>query len=336
MTETPDNVPEVSVVIPTRNRSDLLVEVIESLWKQTFDPGKFEIIVTDNCSTDDTLEVARSLQERSPCAFRYHRMEEDRGPAFSRNKGVEMARGPIIAFTDSDCRADPRWLQLGVAALADQEVAFVTGSVLDKPEQPVKFFTRTNSGVTSEHASYPTCNAMYRREVFLEMGGFDGDLCFCDIFNRVNECADTDLAWRVKEKGYGNVFVPEMTIYHEVETQPWWTWMREPYRLWLAPAIVRRHPAIRDQLLIWGLFFCKENVLFYLMIMGFILGPALHWGFALLAVPFLLWAATAGGVRLSPMGLLKMPARAALLTARQAFMCAGLIYGSVRFRALVL
>lgn len=324
-----------SVVIPTRNRSHLLRETLESLWKQTLDPKTFEIVVLDNLSTDDTAAIVREMQGRSPCALRYHLMPENRGPASSRNMGVRLARAPIIAFTDSDCAADPEWLARGLPAFRDN-IALVTGSVLDKPGQVVRFFTRTNSGVQSEHPTYPTCNAMYRRDVFLEMGGFDENLCFADLFNRVTECADTDLAWRIKKNGYASAFVREMIIYHEVDMQTPWAWMSEPFRLYVLPALVKRHPELRRLLLKARVFFSPINLLFYLAVIGPVLGAATHWSLSLLALPFVAWAALAGNTRLTLKRLPRIPARVVLLAARQAFMCAGLIYGSARFRSVVL
>src|SRR5687767_15928639 len=101
--------PIVSVVIPTRNRSDLLRETIESVWAQTLDHAKYEILVMDNLSTDDTPAVMAELQKKSPCPLHYHIMSVNKGPAHSRNTGVKLAKAEIIAFTDSDCRVHPEW-----------------------------------------------------------------------------------------------------------------------------------------------------------------------------------------------------------------------------------
>ncbi len=328
---------EVSVVIPTRNRKELLRDVIESIWGGTMPPDRYEIIVVDNQSTDGTPEMVAEMQRESPCRLRFHVMAENRGPASSRNHGVQMAESGLIAFTDSDCRAHPRWLELGTEAMRDPEVAFCNGSVLDKPEQPIKFFTRTNSGVTEEHPTYPTCNAFYRRDLFLKYGSFDEALCFKDIFNRVSECADVDLAWKIKKAGHRNAFVRDMIIYHEVDVLSPWNWMRDPFRLYIVCLIVKRHPELRALLLKWKLFFNRENILVYLATIGLILALVfMKWQFLLLAVPVLVWGMLAGGGRITPGRLHKLLPRAALLTARQAFICAGLIYGSIRFRSLVL
>ncbi|MGH9666091.1 MAG: glycosyltransferase, partial [Bryobacteraceae bacterium] len=133
------DIPLVTVVVPTRNRAALLRELVESLWKQTLDPETYEIIVVDNQSSDGTAEMIREMQGNSPCRLTFHVMKENKGPIHSRNAAARMAQGEILAFTDSDCRVTPEWLERGLKPFANPEVAFVSGVVLDKPEQPVRF-----------------------------------------------------------------------------------------------------------------------------------------------------------------------------------------------------
>jgi glycosyltransferase involved in cell wall biosynthesis len=331
-----------SVVIPCRNRAALTVELVEALFAQTLPPSDFEIVVVDNRSTDDTAQRIAALQERSPYRLLFHVMPENRGPAHSRNAGVGLARGEIIAFTDSDCRPRRDWLERGLVCFAAPDVAFVTGSVFDKPEQRGGFFARATGALTVEHPSYPTMNAFYRRRFFVEAGGFDESLCFRDFRDRPNECADTDLAWRLKEKGLRNVFDPELVIFHEVENQPALAWVLEPFRLWLVPALVRRHPQLRRSLLRARFFFCKENALICLAVLGVLAGIALDRSLFLfvlpygIALPYLWWAIALRKRPVRLRDLWRFLPQTALIAARQLVMCAGLAYGSLRFRCLVL
>jgi hypothetical protein len=86
---------DVSAVIPTYNRANLIGDTVESVLRQSVPPA--EIIVVDDGSTDDTAEVIA----RYGSAVRYHRMENF-GPGAARNLGVSIARAPWIAFCDSD------------------------------------------------------------------------------------------------------------------------------------------------------------------------------------------------------------------------------------------
>ncbi len=325
-----------SVVIPTRNRSSLLRECIDSILCQTMPPDRFEIVIVDNNSSDDTPAVVEQWIQSAPCRIRYHRLTRDCGPAHARNVGVRLAEAPLIAFTDSDCRADQRWLELGVAAFADG-VGFVCGVLLHKPEQKVQFFSGAYDELTSEHPTYPTCNSIYRRDLFLEMNGFDESLCFRTFFdNKPVECADTDLAWRIKEAGWRNVFLPNLVMYHEVPLRTPLNWIVDPYRIYSVPALVKRHPGLRKVLLQGGVFFRFENALFYVAAAGVVLGALLNPWFLLLCAPYPILLASILRHNLSLTRLPKLFAQLGLLTARQACLSAGLVYGSIRFRSLVL
>jgi glycosyltransferase involved in cell wall biosynthesis len=332
----------ISVIIPTRNRAALLEQAIESLWKQTLPAARFEILVMDNLSTDDTAERVRSMQERSPCALFFHVMPTNGGPAPSRNEAARRARGSLLAFIDSDCRACPEWLAEVAAPFEDEGVALVTGPVLDKPDQERGPFSRVTGGVDYEHPSYPAANAVFRRSVFQQLGGFDEALCFRDPLDRSVECADTDLAWRIKESGHRNVFVKDAVVYHEVENQTRLQWLLEPTRLWVLPALVQRHPQLRPRLLRGGLFFCKEDLLIVLAGLGVLLALLVHPSFLLLAVPYALalpylwWAILIRGRPAPPGRILGLVPYTLLLAVRQTLMVASLACGSVRFRTLVL
>jgi hypothetical protein len=150
------------------------------------------------------------------------------------------------------------------------------------------------------------------------------------------DCGDTDLAWRTKERGYRNRFVPDMLVHHEVESQRPLDWVLDLSRLFNVAWLVRRHPELRRRLLVWKVFFVRSNAFFYLAVLGGVMAAAVHPAALLLSVPYLGWALNVLRPRLSPVPLLKVPAQLLLMAARHAGFCAGLIYGSVRYRTLVL
>ncbi|MEM3486632.1 MAG: glycosyltransferase [Candidatus Methanomethyliaceae archaeon] len=90
--------PLVSVVIPTRNRSHLLREALQSVFKQTFQD--IEIIVVDDASTDDTQSVVQELSNDE--RVRYIKHCARRGGAIARNTGIHLSRGRYIALLDDD------------------------------------------------------------------------------------------------------------------------------------------------------------------------------------------------------------------------------------------
>jgi glycosyltransferase involved in cell wall biosynthesis len=92
-----ENLPLVSVIVPSFNNGRFIVSAIESLFRQTYPKEKIEAIVVDDGSTDNTLEVLGKSRANIVCICRDHR-----GIASARNAGISRARGEIIAFLDSD------------------------------------------------------------------------------------------------------------------------------------------------------------------------------------------------------------------------------------------
>lgn len=86
----------VSVIIPTFNRSELVVKAIDSVLNQTY--PNIEVIVIDDCSTDNTISVLEKYGNK----IRYHRNDVNSYVGFTRNYGVSLAKGEYIAFLDSD------------------------------------------------------------------------------------------------------------------------------------------------------------------------------------------------------------------------------------------
>src|ERR1700733_1964870 len=103
----------VSVLLPSYNRGRLLKEAIESLFRQTLPPERFEVVIVDNHSIDDTQQIVAEIQPRAPFEIVYRRMDRNYGCFHSLNISVEMARCEILASFDSDAWADPEWLERG-------------------------------------------------------------------------------------------------------------------------------------------------------------------------------------------------------------------------------
>ena len=329
--------PRVSVIIPTYNRRELLREVIESLWRQTLVPDAFEIIVVDNCSEDGTELMIRGMASESPCPLRYHRMTRNLGAVRSRNTGARMAKASILAFTDSDCRVTPTWLEVGLKALDPASGgAFATGPVRNKPGQPVKFFTIGSVIDSGENPIYPTCNALYRTEVFWELGGFDEGVYLRDAGGGPIECADVDLAWRAKEAGFRNVFIEDLVVYHEVRQVSAYDWLALHYRFVQVPELIQRHPGLRKHLLWWGPFCLMGNLFFYVAVFALVLAVLLNPWFVMGVLPFVVNALGSIAPKFSPKRIPKLLPQFAFLATRQALICGALIYGSIRARRLVL
>lgn len=103
----------ISVVIPAYNRAKTISRCLDSVLSQTF--RSLEVIVVDDCSTDDTAEIVRSYRDPS---VRCVVLERNSGAQAARNRGIQESKGEWIAFQDSDDEWLPEKLERQVAALS--------------------------------------------------------------------------------------------------------------------------------------------------------------------------------------------------------------------------
>lgn len=166
----------VSVVIPTCNRRTILSRCLAALADQTF--GDFEVIVVDDCSTDNTIDMLESLRRDRPLLrLRWFRNERHAGANASRNRGIQAASGEIVAFLDSDCIAEADWLEKLVAGFDAEDVAAVTGLVTEPP--PGNVYELALAGTCRVHgrgdAPRLVGGNMAVRRALLAGHGFDED-----------------------------------------------------------------------------------------------------------------------------------------------------------------
>jgi glycosyltransferase involved in cell wall biosynthesis len=117
--------PRVSVIMAAYNEQDFVAEAIESVLAQGF--GDYEVIVSDDGSTDATVEIAKSFAERDPERIKVLRGEQNQGKPFALNRALAIARGELIAWLDGDDVMLAGKLERQVAALdADPAAAGCT------------------------------------------------------------------------------------------------------------------------------------------------------------------------------------------------------------------
>jgi glycosyltransferase involved in cell wall biosynthesis len=100
------DIPQASVVIPTYNRSDKLSKTLETLTEQDIDPSRFEVIIADDGSSDDTADVVKSFAGRLRLKYYFQEDEGFRAGA-ARNGGARLAAAPLLIFLDSGTLAGP-------------------------------------------------------------------------------------------------------------------------------------------------------------------------------------------------------------------------------------
>lgn len=223
--------PEISIIIPTYNRSSLLRDAVTSVLVQNTG-AVFEIIIVDNNSKDDTPAVVRELMDQHPGRMRYI-VETQQGNAYARNRGVQEARAPIVAFIDDDVTVESNWLASLKNALDSRpELSFVGGKVLPQ------WTTPPPSWLTREHWSplavldygpdeliiggnsprgLLTANIAIRRSVFDEVGTFSPHLQ--RVKNAIGSMEDTEFLLRVCRSGRQGMYLPGMVAHAPVENE---------------------------------------------------------------------------------------------------------------------
>jgi glycosyltransferase involved in cell wall biosynthesis len=325
----------VTVIIPTYNRKNLLRETIVSLFNQSYPRDKYEIIIVDDGSTDGTEHMIGELRKDAPCRLKYFK-KNNAGPAAARNLGIKNAEGEIIAFTDSDCMTHPDWLKNGLKWFSKSDVVFVSGQKLPKPNQPISFFAPFHD-VKEEHPVYPTLNIFYRKEALISFGGFDER--FWARTERSADGEDVELAWRMKRRGLKNVFSKDVIIYHEVFQNTLYDFLiKDTWRWRRLPFIVREVPELRKELLFLKVFADTKRPFVYISVLGVCLAMLLANGlYLVLVVPHvstLLHFLTRE--RKSPAQIFKGCGKLILTVARDYCIALACIYGSTRYRSIVL
>ncbi len=246
-----DRSPRASVIVPVRNRRELLAELLRALEHQTF--RDFEVIVVDGGSTDGTAEAAERVVADRPVRVLRH---PELGVSARRDAAVKAAAGAVLAFTDSDCAPAPDWLAAGVRAI-DDGADLVHGST--RPARRLRPLERSVGA--DEDGLFATCNAFYRRRAFEEAGGFVTDGMH-RLRQRMSPGAreigfgeDTLVGWRVVRAGGDVRYEPDAVVLHHVFPPDLRGWVT---RCWMAsafPALFVEAPELR-------LNFVRHGVLF--------------------------------------------------------------------------
>jgi len=208
---------QVSVVIPVRNRPELLVQSLSFLAKQDFRPNEYEVLVCDDGSTEDLQPVVEKFSSKI-LNLRFLR-QEPKGPAAARNLGVRESVSPIVVFMDSDILPH-RGMILHLVTALDQNPDWMGAETriksIGEDQSPL-----WDGPVCDNGKRYHTAAIAYRRDAVDKAGGFD------ETF-KLPACEDVDLAARILKKGSIG-FVPEAIAYHPIRPialQTHWRWRR--------------------------------------------------------------------------------------------------------------
>lgn len=194
---------------------------------QDADPGRFEVIVVDNNSTDGTRQAVEPFIGKAPRVT--YLFEPRQGVSYGRNTGIERATAPVIAFTDDDVRVARNWVSTIHAVMAEHpEAACVGGRVLPSwPEPCPAWLGREQWGPVglldygdealhvnaSRRLCLITANAAYRREVLDRIGLFSPHV---QAVGREVATEDHELLLRLWRTGGQGLYWPALTVTADV------------------------------------------------------------------------------------------------------------------------
>lgn len=212
---------EASVVVPCYNEKEVIGCCLDALINQKCD-FPYEIIVVDDGSTDQTVEnVIVFVEEAASRGIDMRVIQVNRGgPARARNIGVRESRGKYVLFIDADCEANPYWLNILVNKVRKKAIAGVGGPYRTKnstsriAEYVGLELEYRHVRMVNTHIDFVrSANACFRKDVLLEVGGFDEDFTSSDA-------EDTDLCFRMLRRGYRLEWGSRA-----------WVWHRHPARV---------------------------------------------------------------------------------------------------------
>ncbi|GAB2966626.1 hypothetical protein GCM10027048_41540 [Hymenobacter coalescens] len=198
--------PFVSVAVCSYNGSATIRDTLEGL--RALDYPHYEVIVVNDGSTDRLLDIVQEYPEVQLIST------PNRGLSNARNTALYAAQGDIVAYIDDDAYPDPQWLRYLAYAFLSSGHAGIGGPNLPPPDDgPIAHCVANAPGgpvhvlTTDELAEHiPGCNMAFRREVLLEVGGFD------PIYRAAGD--DVDLCWRILHTGRTIGFHAAAFVWH--------------------------------------------------------------------------------------------------------------------------
>ncbi|GAB3265703.1 glycosyltransferase [Kineosporia babensis] len=206
--------PSVSVVIACYNAADTLGIQLEALARQTY-RGDWDVIISDNGSTDHSRLVAQRYESRLP-NLQIVDSSGTAGAGHARNIAAQHSEADFLAFCDADDEVADDWLETMTVAL--ERNPFVAGRfesrklnservLRSRPLQQSTGLQESPFGPGLPHAG--AGNMGVQREIFLTAGGFD---------QAVGTLEDTDLCWRIQLAGTPLIFAPDAVVHVRLRT----------------------------------------------------------------------------------------------------------------------
>ncbi len=190
------DIPRLSVIMPTYNRREILEKVLNKINTQQEVPAdQMEVIVVDDCSTDQTGETLKRFAQQAVFPFHYKRLEENGGPARARNVALKMVRGDVVLIIGDDIIPESNLLKKHVdwhaehPAIGDALLGHITWPEELRPTPFMRWletggrhyffnYAAMREGVALDPIFFYTCNISIKRDLIKSTGFFDESFPF--------------------------------------------------------------------------------------------------------------------------------------------------------------
>ena len=201
----------ISVIIPVYNSEKFLDDLLDSLMRQSLNTGVYEIIFINNNSNDNSARILRNYTNINKNC-KYYMFNKKKGSYASRNFGISLARGDVLAFTDADCILEEKWLEniWKFYNVKENENLIIAGDIEIIVENSSNLWEQYDKIVNLNNEKYvknksaATANLIVPRKIFQNVGKFK------ELFSG----GDTEWTKRASENGYNLKFIPDIKVYH--------------------------------------------------------------------------------------------------------------------------
>ena len=222
---------KLSIIIPTKNRAEVLRNALVSIVNQTLSKFFFEVIIVDNGSIDDTKNIVNSFIEKIDHLVYIY--DENPGLHIGRHLGLLAAKTDILVYADDDIEATPTWLEGVMESFEDESCALVGGKNIPnfestQPDWILNMWKKGGEQKVLGHLSILDfgdtiqeinpyyvfgCNFSIRKSVLLEAGGFHPDGMPQEIIKYRGD-GESYVSRYIMDKGYKTIYNPKASVYH--------------------------------------------------------------------------------------------------------------------------
>jgi GT2 family glycosyltransferase len=272
--------PSVTVIVPTKDRPELLSACLESLGRQDYPRGRWDLAVVNDGGADPAGAMSFSAAADLRMTWIH---SAARGPAAARNRGAADSEADLLVFLDDDCRAEPAWLREMACGIESSPYHACLGRTVNFfPDRwPARacqyymdFYRDYARMANGDLYLVMSNNAVYRRGTFAELGGFNEE------FSRPG-AEDLELSHRMAARGFRQGYLPQAVLHHahcataagylrrQFQYGRGYSRMSEHLRregiplrvgqrrrpqfhLELLRTMLRQSPGLREGLLVWG------------------------------------------------------------------------------------